>query len=164
MSEFAISLATGVIFSAVVPQGNPFRRDPGIAGDTIILAVRMLKFSFSKKNVICDEATRQQIGGLCDFDDLGENYVKGKIHPIQIYGIQKFGLWAGKRKRFPVRPTNVDFVGYKVQMERGTTFVNDWCEMQNHHLMIISGPSGVGKTYFCHNLQESIMSDDLTVW
>ncbi|KAI7854568.1 hypothetical protein BDC45DRAFT_508695 [Circinella umbellata] len=163
LADFAISLATGVIFNAVVPQGNPFRRDPGIAGDVIILAVRMLKFPFSKKNVICDEGTRQQIGGLCDFDDLGENYVKGKIHPIKIYGIQKFGLWAGKRKRFPIRPTNDDFVGYKIQMERGTTFVNDWCEMQNHHLMIISGPSGVGKTYFCHNLQESIMSDDLTV-
>ncbi|KAI9248827.1 hypothetical protein BDA99DRAFT_608896 [Phascolomyces articulosus] len=163
LPEFAISLATGVIFNAVVPQGNPYRRDPGIAGDAIIIAVRMLKFPFSKRHVICDEATRQQIGGLCEFDDLGENYVKGKIKPIQIYGIQKFGLWAGKRKRYPVRPTNIDFVGYKVQMERATTFVNDWCEIHNHHLMIISGSSGAGKTYFCQNLQESVMSDDLTV-
>ncbi|KAI9496217.1 hypothetical protein BDB00DRAFT_953131 [Zychaea mexicana] len=161
--EFAISLATGVVFNAVVPQGNPFRRDPGIAGDVIILAVRMLKFPFSKKHVICDEATKQQIGGLCDFDDVGENYVKGKIKPVQIYSIRKFGLWAGKGKRLPVHPTNDDFVGYTVQMERATTFFNDWCEMHNYHLMVISGASGSGKTYFCQNLQESITSDDVVV-
>ncbi|KAI8139465.1 hypothetical protein BJV82DRAFT_521836 [Fennellomyces sp. T-0311] len=163
LPEFAISLATGRIFNAVVPEGNPFRRDPGIAGDAIILAVRMLKFPFSKKHVTCDEATKQQIGGLCDFDDLGENYVKGKIKPVQIYGIQKFGLPGKRKQKLSVFPTHMDFVGYKKQMERAREFVNDWSESHNNHLLIVSGPSGAGKTYFCQNLQESILSNDVVV-
>ncbi|KAI9319815.1 hypothetical protein BX666DRAFT_1853406 [Dichotomocladium elegans] len=158
--DFAISLASGRIFTAVVPQGNPFRRDPGIAGDAIILAVRMLKFPFSKKNVICDAPTRQQIGGLCEFDDLGENFVKGKVKPVQIYGINRFGR-INKRRRLSVHPLNGDFVGYTDQMKDTIDFANDWVEAQNHHLLVISGASGTGKTFFCQNFQNAITSTDV---
>ncbi|KAG0795990.1 hypothetical protein G6F22_004998 [Rhizopus arrhizus] len=152
--DFSISLSTGTIFNSVLPQGNPYRRDPAIAGDTIILAVRMLKFSFSKRNIVCDFATKQQIGRICEFEDYGENFVKGKVKPIQIFGIIRFAII--KNKRTSAQERNSDFIGYKSEMAEATEFVNDWLEAPNDHLLIISGPSGVGKSFFCHTLSKTI--------
>ncbi|KAL0095824.1 hypothetical protein F4703DRAFT_1826999 [Phycomyces blakesleeanus] len=155
---FSIALSTGIIFNAVVPQGNPYRRDPGIAGDAIIMAVRMLKLDFSKRNVVCDLATKQQIGGICDFVDYGENTVKGKVKPLPIYGINKFITGKAKRVSLHNLEKNTDFIGYKIEMRKAVEFVNNWNEESNDHLLIISGASGVGKSYFCHALNKRINS------
>ncbi|KAI8049370.1 hypothetical protein BDF21DRAFT_404688 [Thamnidium elegans] len=154
---FAISLSTGIIFTAVLPQGSPYRRDAGIAGDTIVVAVRMLKFPFSKENVVCDPATKKQIGGLCEFEDYGENFVKGKVKPVHIFGIQKFGP-PERDNRISVLSVEhcSDFIGYKFEIERASAFVDDWNEAPNHHTLVISGPSGVGKSFFCNRLHKTI--------
>ncbi|KAI8067021.1 uncharacterized protein B0P05DRAFT_621206 [Gilbertella persicaria] len=162
LDDFAISLSTGIIFNAVLPQGNPYRRDPGIAGDTIILAVRMLKFSFAQKNIVCDFATKQQIGRTCDFEEYGENFVKGKVKPVTIYGILRFATVKTKRISTQSQEKNSDFIGYKAEMAAATEFVDDWMEASNHHLLVISGPSGVGKSFFCHALSRMIISHDTT--
>ncbi|RCI06052.1 Adenylate cyclase type 10, partial [Rhizopus stolonifer] len=154
---FAIALSTGTIFTAVLPQGSPYRRDPSIAGDAIIVAVRMLKFPFSKENVVCDASTKKQIGGLCEFEDFGENFVKGKVKPVQIFGISKFGP-PEKDKRISILSfeKSNDFIGYKSEMQRATHFVDDWNDAPNHHFLVVSGPSGVGKSFFCNNLHKMI--------
>lgn len=158
LDDFAISLSTGIIFNSVLPQGNPYRRDPAIAGDTIILAVRMLKFPFSKKHIVCDFATKQQIGRACDFEDYGEKFVKGKVKPVPIYGILRFAAVKTKRISTQSQEKNSDFIGYKSEMGAATEFVDEWGEAPNHHLLIISGPSGVGKSFFCHALSKKISS------
>ncbi|KAI8344260.1 hypothetical protein BC941DRAFT_408182 [Chlamydoabsidia padenii] len=162
LPDFSIALSTGTIFNSVLPQGCPYRRDPAIAGDTIILAVRMLKFAFAIRNIVCDFATRQQIGVLCDYEDYGGNMVKGKIKPIMIYGIRKFGV--GKTKRISLQggDKNSDFIGYKLEMERANRFLDDWSEGNDHHILIISGPSGVGKSFFCHALNKTMTSYGFT--
>lgn len=156
LDDFAISLSTGIIFNSVLPQGNPYRRDPAIAGDTIILAVRMLKFPFAEKNIVCDFATKQQIGRVCDFEDYGEKPVKGKTKPVPIYGILRFAAVKSKRISTQSQEKNSDFIGYKSEMGIATYFVDDWSESPNHHFLVISGPSGVGKSFFCHTLTRSI--------
>ncbi|KAI9362251.1 hypothetical protein BD770DRAFT_316637 [Pilaira anomala] len=159
LEDFSISLSTGVIFNSVLPQGNPYRRDPAIAGDTIILAVRMLKFPFSKKNIVCDFATKQQIGRTCEFEDYGENFVKGKVKPIHLYGIIRFATLKTKRiSTQSQQEKNSDFIGYKSEMGAAMEFVDDWSEAPNHHLLVIAGPSGVGKSFFCHALCRTIGS------
>ncbi|KAI7901853.1 uncharacterized protein BX663DRAFT_512624 [Cokeromyces recurvatus] len=158
LDDFAISLSTGIIFSAVLPQGNPYRRDPAIAGDTIVLAVRMLKFPFSKKNIICDFATKQQIGRICEFEDYGEKFVKGKVKPIHIYSILQFAPAKTKRISAQYQEKNSDFIGYKSEMRLATDFVEEWGESPNYHLLVISGPSGAGKSFFCHTLSRQISS------
>ncbi|CDH51330.1 hypothetical protein RO3G_09281 [Lichtheimia corymbifera JMRC:FSU:9682] len=161
LPDFSIALSTGKIFSAVVPQGNPYRRDPGIAGDAIVLGVRMLKFSFCKQAVVCDTETRQQIGGLCDFDDLGVNFVKGKVKPVQMYGINEFRHMT-MQKRLSMHPVDVDFVGYETQMKESTAFANHWASAPNHHVLMVVGSSGTGKTFFCQNFQNAIASTHVT--
>lgn len=168
LPDFSIALSTGMIFNAVLPPRNPYRRDPSICGDTIVMAVRMLKFPFATKNVVCDANTKQQIRGLCDFEDMGENFVKGKIKPIQIYRIEGFGP-GGRPKRISFHEkeedSHTDFIGYSSEMARATRFIDDWNEAQNHHVLVISGPSGVGKSFFCHALNRKLTStEDVFSW
>ncbi|KAI9311398.1 hypothetical protein BX666DRAFT_2032142 [Dichotomocladium elegans] len=181
LADFSIALSTGTIFNAVLPQGNPYRRDPSICGDAIVLAVRMLKFGFAKKNVVCDTATRQQIGGLCDFEDMGQNFVKGRVKPVQMYSITKFGQ-SGQPKRISLQEyseggnsgeatnnngggSSSDFIGYKAELDRATQLIADWNGAQNHHVMVISGPSGAGKSFFCHVINRMLSSEDvITCW
>ncbi|KAI9469638.1 MAG: hypothetical protein EXX96DRAFT_586924 [Benjaminiella poitrasii] len=160
---FSISLSTGIIFTAVVPQNNPFRRDPGISGDTIVIAVRMLKYAFSKESVVCDVATRKQIGGLCEFEDFGEHFMKGKPSPVQVFGIVKFNTSNGADyKRISNGKLTTDFIGYKSEMQTATHFVNDWSKAPNHHFLVVTGPSGVGKSFFCNNLHKIVVSHGVT--
>ncbi|KAG2182772.1 hypothetical protein INT44_005752, partial [Umbelopsis vinacea] len=163
-SEFAISLSTGLIFNAVLPQGNPFRRDPGISGDTIVMAVRMLKFDFSSQNVVCDAQTKQQIGGLCEFEDMGENYVKGKAKPIQIYRIMRFGDEKNKRITAQSIEKSSDFIGYKQELAKATHFIDEWNVAKNQHVLIVSGPSGVGKSYFCQAIHKLVIGYGVHTW
>ncbi|KAG0191251.1 hypothetical protein DFQ28_000646 [Apophysomyces sp. BC1034] len=151
LPDFSIALSTGIIFNAVLPQGNPYRRDPGIAGDTIVLAVRMLKFSFAKKNVVCDLATKQQIGGICDFEDYGENFVKGKVKPVPIYGIQRFGP-GGKAKRISLQSLekNTDFIGYKLEMAKATRLLDDW---GNKFRRLTGGSNVTRSSYGCNSIR-----------
>ena len=162
---FAISLSTGIIFTAVLPQNGPYRRDPGIAGDAIVIAVRMLKFPFSQENIVCDPATKKQIGGLCEFEDYGESFVKGKVKPVQIYGIQKFGP-PERDNRISVLSIERthDFIGYRSELEKASAFVDDWSDAPNHHLLVISGPSGVGKSFFCNKLHKTISMHGVLSW
>lgn len=162
---FAISLSTGIIFTAVMPGDNPYRRDPGIAGDAIVVAVRMLKFPFANENVVCDPSTRKQIGGLCEFEDFGDNFVKGKVKPVQIFGISKFGP-PERDKRISVLSTerSNDFIGYKAEILMATKFVDDWNEAPNHHFLVVQGPSGVGKSFFCNNLHRIFASHGVLCW
>lgn len=163
--DFAISLSTGTIFTAILPHNSPYRRDASIAGDTIVIAVRMLKFSFSKQNVVCDQATKKQIGGLCEFEDLGENLVKGKVKPVQIYSIQEFtSPERDKRISLLSVEKSCGFIGYKSEMNKATTFIDSWFETPNHHVLIVSGPSGSGKSFFCGKLHKTIASHDVLSW
>ncbi|CEG63430.1 hypothetical protein RMATCC62417_00573 [Rhizopus microsporus] len=164
--DFAISLSTGTIFTAVLPRECPYRRDAGIAGDTIVIAVRMLKFLFSKQSVVCDQATKKQIGGLCEFEDLGENLVKGKTKPFQMYRIQEFTP-PERDKRISLlsieKPNG--FIGYKSELAKSTAFIDSWYEAPDHHVLVISGPSGTGKSFLCNKLHKMMTSHGvLSCW
>ncbi|KAL0091054.1 hypothetical protein F4703DRAFT_1400836 [Phycomyces blakesleeanus] len=162
---FAIALATGIIFAAIVPKDNPFRRDPGISGDSIILAVRMLKIRSSRHNVVCDHATRQQIGDLCEYINLGDNYVKGKSRPIQVYEIKQFASMEARRLSTQTTASNTNFIGYQSEMDAAVKFVNDWNKTREHYVLVISGPSGVGKSYFCRTLYNTAsLSNVVCCW
>ncbi|KAI8988967.1 hypothetical protein BDB01DRAFT_783845 [Pilobolus umbonatus] len=157
---FAISLSTGNIFTAVLPQNNPYRRDTSIAGDAIVLAVRMLKFSFSKENVVCDAATKNQIHSTCEFEDYGENFVKGKVNPVPIYGIKR----CSTSKLDPNLSTkgfdkDITFIGYKYELKEVTDFLHDWYNGSNYHMLVISGPSGAGKSFLCKKIHQKMQSN-----
>ncbi|KAG0346879.1 hypothetical protein BG004_000628 [Podila humilis] len=151
---FKISLATGVIFTSMI--GNEFRRDPAIVGDTIVIAVRILKFDYATESIVCDEATKEACtsdhDGLCEFQDMGEEYVKGKIHPIRIWRLIHFG--AKKQIRRPDDILVDQTIGYEPEREKVTQFIKSWCLEPDRNTILVTGPRGSGKSMFyqliCH--------------
>ncbi|KAF9429008.1 hypothetical protein BGZ94_000133 [Podila epigama] len=145
---FRISLATGVIFTCTI--GNEFRRDPAIVGDTIVIAVRILKFDYATDSVVCDEATMaactSEHNELCVFEDRGEEFVKGKVHPLRIFRLIHFG--AKKQTRRPNDVQLDDTIGYIPEREKVLQFTNAWAANPDKNTILVSGPRGSGKGMF----------------
>ncbi|KAG0343055.1 hypothetical protein BG000_009374 [Podila horticola] len=156
---FKISLATGVIFTSMI--GNEFRRDPAIVGDTIVIAVRILKFDYAIESIVCDDATKEACtsdhDGLCEFEDMGEEFVKGKIHPIRIWRLIHFG--AKKQIRRPDDIMVDETIGYEPEREKVTMFIKSWEQEPDQNTLLVTGPRGSGKSMFyqhiCHMADRS---------
>ncbi|KAG0371690.1 hypothetical protein BGX24_001329 [Mortierella sp. AD032] len=149
---FKISLATGVIFTSMI--GNEFRRDPAIVGDTIVIAVRILKFDYAKDSIVLDDATKLACTNdndeLCEFEDRGEEFVKGKTHPLRIWRLVHFG--AKKQTRRPEDIGVDETIGYEPEREKVVNHVAAWAKNPNHNTILVVGPRGSGKSMFYHQL------------
>ncbi|KAG0099870.1 hypothetical protein BGZ93_005474 [Podila epicladia] len=149
---FKISLATGVIFTSMI--GNEFRRDPAIVGDTIVIAVRILKFDYAIESIVCDDATKEACtsdhDGLCEFEDMGEEFVKGKIHPIRIWRLIHFG--AKKQIRKPDDILVDETIGYEPEREKVTLFIKSWEQEPDKNTLLVTGPRGSGKSMFYQHI------------
>lgn len=151
---FKISLATGVIFTSMI--GNEFRRDPAIVGDTIVIAVRILKFDYATESVVCDDATKEACtsdhDGLCEFEDMGEEIVKGKMQRIRVWRLVHFG--AKKQIRRPDDIMVDETIGYEPERERVAQFIKTWEKEPDKNTILVAGPRGSGKSMFyqqiCH--------------
>ncbi|KAF9341632.1 hypothetical protein BGZ91_005556 [Linnemannia elongata] len=151
---FKISLATGVIFTSMI--GNEFRRDPAIVGDTIVIAVRILKFDYATESVVCDDATKEACtsdhDGLCEFEEMGEEFVKGKMQRIRIWRLVHFG--AKKQIRRPDDIMVDETIGYEPERERVAQFIKTWEKEPDKNTILVAGPRGSGKSMFyqqiCH--------------
>ncbi|KAF9923508.1 hypothetical protein FBU30_006445 [Linnemannia zychae] len=151
---FKISLATGVIFTSMI--GNEFRRDPAIVGDTIVIAVRILKFDYATESVVCDDATKEACtsdhDGLCEFEDMGEEFVKGKMHRIRVWRLVHFG--AKKQTRRPDDIMVDETIGYEPEREKVAQFIRSWEKEPERNTILVAGPRGSGKSMFyqqiCH--------------
>ncbi|KAF8938782.1 hypothetical protein BGZ58_000159 [Dissophora ornata] len=151
---FKISLATGVIFTSMI--GNEFRRDPAIVGDTIVIAVRILKFEYATESVVCDDATKEACTSdhddMCEFEGMGEEFVKGKILPLRIWKLVHFG--AKKQIRRPEDSMVDETIGYEPEREKVAQFIKSWETQPDKNTILVSGPKGSGKSIFyqqiCH--------------
>ncbi|KAF9582755.1 hypothetical protein BGW38_010801 [Lunasporangiospora selenospora] len=145
---FKISLATGVIFTSTI--GNEFRRDPAIVGDTIVVAVRILKFDYAKESIVCDNATMEactsEHKGLCEFEDMGEEFVKGKIQPLRIWRLVHFGARQHIRRSPNLKLDET--IGYEPERERVSHFISNWATDPSFNTLLIQGPRGSGKCMF----------------
>ncbi|KAF9113556.1 hypothetical protein BGX27_001317, partial [Mortierella sp. AM989] len=138
---FKISLATGVIFTSSI--GNEFRRDPAIVGDTIVIAVRILKFEYAKESIVCDDSTMLACtadhDGLCEFEYMGEEYVKGKSHPTPNLAQQIH------------RPDDImidETIGYGLERDKVSNFIDSWSQNPQKNTLLVTGPRGSGKCLF----------------
>ncbi|KAF9571254.1 hypothetical protein EC968_000797 [Mortierella alpina] len=151
---FKISLATGVIFTSMI--GNEYRQDPAIVGDTIVVAVRILKFDYATESVVCDDATKEACtsdhDGLCEFELMGDEFVKGKIQPLRIWRLVHFG--AKKQIRRPDDIMVDETIGYEPEREKVSELIKSWEREPDRNTIMVSGPRGSGKSMFyqqiCH--------------
>ncbi|KAL1916785.1 uncharacterized protein VTP21DRAFT_5489 [Calcarisporiella thermophila] len=162
IEDFSIALSTGVIF--VGTMGNEFRRDPSIAGDAIVRCVRMLGLGCSQQSVVCDESTRKMVGALCEFEDMGERMLKGKSKPIRVWRVVRFLATMERRlsteKSDSLLPHNREFIGYRTEMAAARDFIDGWLEKKNNHVLVLSGSTGTGKTYFAQHIRRTLEEAD----
>ncbi|KAF9950478.1 hypothetical protein BGZ70_001340, partial [Mortierella alpina] len=151
--DFKISLATGVIFTSMI--GNEYRRDPAIVGDTIVIAVRILKFEYANESVVCDDATKEACTSDhdgCEFEIMGDEFVKGKIQPLRIWKLVHFG--AKKQIRRPDDIMADETIGYEPEREKVSELIKSWEREPDRNTIMVSGPRGSGKSMFyqqiCH--------------
>ncbi|KAG0261608.1 hypothetical protein BGZ95_004195 [Linnemannia exigua] len=152
IQQFAVDDKGYPWFTSMI--GNEFRRDPAIVGDTIVIAVRILKFDYAKDSIVLDDATRlactNDNDGLCEFEDRGEEFVKGKTHPLRIWRLVHFG--AKKQTRRPEDVGVDETIGYEPEREKVVNHVAAWAKDPNHNTMLVVGTRGSGKSMFYHQM------------
>lgn len=92
----AVGMTLGSVVTGILGSGD--RRDHTIIGDTVNLAARAAALAerFDPVAVVLDEALRQRVKDIGNYESLGETHVKGKTRPVRL-----IRLIDQKRKRTP---------------------------------------------------------------
>ncbi|KAJ3189602.1 hypothetical protein HK101_008856 [Irineochytrium annulatum] len=157
LTPFAISLSTGETLFSVL--GNQARSEAGLLSDVVVLAARLMELDVAHNCIVCDEATKKladKAGADEDcFPSLGSYQLKGRAEDVAVYRVAKMSkkVDGGQKARLEDR---AEIIGYKEQREELTSKIKSWMESPGEDgiVAVIEGPSGIGKTYLAHHLQE----------
>src|SRR6202049_5042472 len=152
-----LGIATGL---AVVGDliGEGAAQERGVVGETPNLAARLQALAMQNTLVIA-EATRRQIGGLFDLDDLGPQALAGFAVPQPAWRV--IGE-SGVLSRFEaLRSGETPLVGREEEVE---LLVRRWQQAKSDEgrVVLISGEPGIGKSRLTAALSEHIGSNPHT--
>ncbi|KAJ3191976.1 hypothetical protein HK101_007205 [Irineochytrium annulatum] len=136
-NEVAISLATGEILISVI--GNQLRADVTGLGDSVNIAARLLRFATD--GAVCDYMTHTASAAIGTHSFHGEHL--GKRYPIGVWS-----LVAGDSDGVASKPVSnaVEPIGYLEERDIIVTAARDWLQSDSKLVVVVEGPSGVGKT------------------
>ena len=149
-----LGIATGL---AVVGDliGEGAAQERGVVGETPNLAARLQALAAPNTLVIA-EATRRQIGGLFDLEDLGPQALAGFAEPQRAWRV--LGE-SGEVSRFEaLRSGETPLVGREEEVE---LLVRRWQQAKSGEgrVVLISGEPGIGKSRLTAALSERIESE-----
>ena len=152
-----LGIATGL---AVVGDliGEGAAQERGVVGETPNLAARLQALAAPNTLVIA-EATRRQIGGLFDLEDLGPQALAGFAEPQRAWRV--LGE-SGVLSRFEaLRSGETPLVGREEEVE---LLVRRWQQAKSGEgrVVLISGEPGIGKSRLTAALSEHIGSEPHT--
>jgi class 3 adenylate cyclase len=152
-----LGIATGL---AVVGDliGEGAARERGVVGETPNLAARLQALAVPNSLVIA-EATRRQIGGLFDLEDLGPRQLAGFAEPQRAWRV--LGE-SGAVSRFEaLRSGETPLVGREEEVELLT---RRWQQAKSGEgrVVLISGEPGIGKSRLTAALSEHIGTEPHT--
>ena len=152
-----LGIATGL---AVVGDliGEGAAQERGVVGETPNLAARLQALAMPNTLVI-GEATRRQIGGLFDLEDLGPQQLAGFGEPQRAWRV--IGE-SGMLSRFEaLRSGETPLVGREEEVE---LLVRRWQQAKSGEgrVVLISGEPGIGKSRLTAALSEHIGSEPHT--
>jgi class 3 adenylate cyclase/predicted ATPase len=152
-----LGIATGL---AVVGDliGEGAAQERGVVGETPNLAARMQALA-APNTLVIGEATRRQIGGLFDMEDLGPQQLAGFGEPQRAWRV--LGE-SGEVSRFEaLRSGETPLVGREEEVE---LLVRRWQQAQSGEgrVVLISGEPGIGKSRLAAALSEHIGTEPHT--
>jgi class 3 adenylate cyclase/predicted ATPase len=139
--EVRIGIATGlVVVGDQIGEGPS--REFALIGDAPNLAARLQQLA-KPNQILVAPNTRRLLGGLFEFEDLGDQEVKGFSAPIKVSGIRR----RGTASRFEARPSPylVPLIGRDAEL----AVLRDAFEKAkagHGQLVAVSGEPGIGKS------------------
>jgi class 3 adenylate cyclase/tetratricopeptide (TPR) repeat protein/ABC-type lipoprotein export system ATPase subunit len=139
--EMRVGIATGlVVIGDLIGEGSS--REFALVGDAPNLAARLQQLA-KPNQILVAPATRRLLGDLFEFEDLGDQDVKGFLEPIAISAV----LRRSKASRFEARRSGriVPLIGREAEL----TVLRDAFEKAKTgqgQLVAVSGEPGIGKS------------------
>lgn len=132
----SVGVATGRSFCGAC--GGATRRQYTVVGSTINLAARLMQLA--EGGVVCDDATRQDVGALASFETLPPARVKGWEEPVDLFA---------PRSRGDVAPPQRQgrFIAGRETEQRVLGGMLDGLREGRGGLVWIEGEAGIGKSH-----------------
>jgi len=144
-----LALRAGVLSgeASVGPGGNLHGL---VVGDMVNTASRLQSIA-APGTVVVGEATRDLVGGNCEFEPLAEQRVKGKTVPVRVY--RAIGVVAGNRGRASGGGVEPPFTGRQEELRLLADQLQAVQRDRQARLVSIVGDGGIGKTRLALELQ-----------
>src|ERR1700741_3353964 len=152
-----LGIATGLAVVGVW-IGEGAAQERGVVGETLNLAARLQALAAPNALVI-GEATRRQIGGLFDLEDLGAQQLAGFADPQRAWRV--LGE-SGEVSRFEaLRSGETPLVGRNEELD---SLLRCWQQAKcgGGRVVLVSGEPGIGKSRLTAALSQAIQSDQHT--
>ncbi|KAJ3384654.1 hypothetical protein HDU84_002830 [Entophlyctis sp. JEL0112] len=152
LTPFTIGLSTGdLLFSHM---GNNIRSEAGLLGDVVNVAARLMIFSKAEGyNIFCDYDTHENTSDLYQHAEIGLHMLKGKLEPVSIWAIKNSRTGIDNMK---VNYRDKRFFGYADEKARVADIFSNWITMGEQAVLVVEGPSGMGKTSLLENCLTTI--------
>ncbi|ANV99120.1 adenylate/guanylate cyclase domain-containing protein [Bradyrhizobium icense] len=149
--DVRIAIATGLVVVGDLTSGGAFE-EQAMVGDTPNIAARLQSLA-EPGAVVVAASTRQLLGDLFTFQNLGHREVKGISGPIAVWAVEG---GAASESRFEAVRTarSIGFVGRKAEIE--FVLARQQLAWQGEgQVVLISGEAGIGKSRLVASLCES---------
>jgi class 3 adenylate cyclase/tetratricopeptide (TPR) repeat protein len=151
-----IGIATGLVVVGDKAIGSDAAHEPRIMGETPNLAARLQAMA-NPRSIVIAESTRELVGGLFRYDNLGFVEMKGLSRPVAAWKVQGE---TGLDDRFrALRSDAIPFIGREEELD---VLLRRWRQVadQGGKVVLISGEPGVGKSRLLAAARAMIARDD----
>ncbi|KAI9350738.1 hypothetical protein BDR26DRAFT_984279 [Obelidium mucronatum] len=160
LTPFTIGLSTGdLLFSHM---GSSIRSEAGLLGDVVNVAARLMIFNKAEGyNIFCDYDTHEATSQLYQHAEIGLHMLKGKLEPVSIWAIKnsKNGI-----DNLKINHKDKKSFGYAEEKAKVNAVFTKWLADKNQAVLIVEGPSGMGKTSLLENAMATMSKNDAQIF
>ncbi|KAJ3099721.1 hypothetical protein HDU97_002800 [Phlyctochytrium planicorne] len=131
---FSLAVTSGVILFTTL--GNHMRSEASLLGDVVNQAARLLGIASTQFPVVCDSATISTAQGFIS-TSLGFFHLKGIENDVEVHHVE-----SGTKP--PAQTANL--FGYKPERMKMLSELDSWQSKESNPVIVIEGPSGIGKS------------------
>ncbi|KAJ3028182.1 UNVERIFIED_CONTAM: hypothetical protein HDU68_002267 [Siphonaria sp. JEL0065] len=159
LTPFTIGLSTGdLLFSHM---GSSIRSEAGLLGDVVNVAARLMIFNKAEGyNIFCDYDTHEATSELYQHAEIGLHMLKGKLEPVSIWAIKNSKIGIDNLKINHKEKRNF---GYAEEKAKVNAVFTKWMADTNQAVLIVEGPSGMGKTSLLENALATMAKNDAKI-